>query len=154
MDSRQTTVIVMLGLYTGLAIATGVLIGYEEGYQDALGGVFDPDLSFDSVDTVEEHRIDGYTIRLQPWNITENGGRTGYTTTNNDIYIYANQSIRNIYVTCVHEKLHNLHPDREHDWIYRESTQRVDHTCLRLLTQLNTTNTATGPTTSVSYTAN
>lgn len=138
MDRDEVVKTVFLGVYTGVAVSAGILFGYLEGYGDAMDGGFGPGVAIEDIETEEEHVIDGYTIRLQDWNISEHDGMTGYTTGNDDIYIRANRSVRSIYTTCVHEKLHNLYPEKEHDWIYPESNRRIDPTCLKLLTQLNT----------------
>jgi hypothetical protein len=139
-DRLVTTVIV--GSLIGASLGAGLLAGYLEGYADGVGSGFDPDLKLDTAPTAEYHRIDGYGIQLQYWNRSRTG-HVGYTTGHNDIHIQANRSIPAIYTTCVHEKLHNEFPDMPHSWIYREARDRVDRTCLKLLTQIKSYRPAT-----------
>ncbi len=136
---RQLLLSILFGVFAGLTASLGAVYGYQKGYADAIQGGFGPGVDVESVDTQEEHVIDGYTIRLQDWNVSEYDDMVGYTTGNDDIYIRSSRSLQDIYITCVHEKLHNLYPEREHDWVYQESVQRIDPTCLKLMTQINTT---------------
>lgn len=131
----QTVTLTMAGAVIGVSLGAGLLIGYLEGFADGVSGGFNPDLRMNTEETAEQHRIDGYGIQLKYWNSSRNG-RVGYTTGHNDIHIRANRSIPAIYTTCVHEKLHNQYPDAPHAWIYREARDRVDQTCLKLLTQI------------------
>lgn len=126
---------IMVGAFIGASLGAGLLTGYLEGYADGVNGGFNPDLRLDTKETAEYHRIDGYGIQLQYWNSSRTG-HVGYTTGHNDIHIQANRTIPAIYTTCVHEKLHNQFRDAPHTWIYREARNRVDTTCLKLLTRV------------------
>lgn len=77
--------------------------------------------------------IDGFHLYLQTW---RNTTIEGYTTWQNDLHIHADQSIRELYNSCVHEKLHNVATDTDHDWIYQQDGSIVDETCLKFLVNL------------------
>lgn len=132
---EQIANIILAGALIGASLGAGLLVGYLEGYADGVNGGFNPGLRLDTEETAEYHRIDGYGIQLQYWNSSDTG-HVGYTTGHNDIHIRANRSIPAIYTTCVHEKLHNQYPNAPHSWIYQEARNRVDRTCLKLLTQI------------------
>lgn len=121
------------------------LVGYQLNSPEITTHSVTATLNGDMPETenLQSHfRVDGYSITLVDEDDPSMDGLWGYTYGEHSQQIYLQQSLppRQLYETCVHEKLHTKGiGESYHPFIEENEDNVVDQTCLRLLYMMDGT---------------